>query len=196
LVSALLDEFRIDKELAPALALHSAKPEVPDLDHPKRLLHHFRVAGWIEEFQRKVPEVGHLVYFALMYKLAFKLAIEDKPWRLPPGRIITPASASVVLKFSEWHMNAMGAYEFWFDVQCCTKPMMGPTKKSRDHSAVSQLQKSVQVQSGEDPETQPFTEGQRARERQHACVRIHTLRAVVALAARRFSALRAGAADV
>jgi hypothetical protein len=166
-VNDLLDELVIHKDIAPMLALTRA--QAPNREDPRQLLHFLRVAGWIEELQKRLPEFGHLVFMGVMYKLAFKLAICDEPW-LPLGRIITPTFATVEYKWLKWHQKADDTWELYWSCICCTREFK-PTKRARAHSMLGQVQRSLQLSNGEDPETAAFTEGACARRRTRPLLR-------------------------
>ena len=157
-IPMLLDALDVDqKKLVPKRALtKNVARSPPSIDDPRKLFHFYKTAGWWVELQRLVPEFGRLIAISVLYKLAFKLATTDGRW-LPRGKILSPSMANVTLTYRDYHIDEGGKHDVYFECYCCDR-LMKPMEDARPHSFISTLIQAVQLQGGENPAVDAFTE--------------------------------------
>jgi hypothetical protein len=157
-VDVLLQELAVSKDyIPPCLYKVMGTNEI----EPSTIKGFFRTGAWIDEFAKVLPEFNQLLTMSMLYRLAFKMANARQKvrWTKQQGEIINPpASASIVaLDFCKFEVDPGMKYDFLFELNVFNASMH-PLKVAVWPSYNTMIKQTLQVQAGETPQTDPFTE--------------------------------------
>lgn len=100
---------------------------------------------------------ANLFQIAALYKLALKLTTTVTTSWLSQGKILPPTAATVSIHWTHYRVLPIERYIFYWQMIICGRELL-PTARMPPASFLTNVRRTLQVQSGEDPASVAFSE--------------------------------------